>query len=65
MRAVRREWYERGRDKGLNLDLEVAIELARLAHARAAREVFAAAGAGLYLGMVDGLLAEIAARRGD
>ena len=24
------EWYERGRDKGLNFDLEVSIELARL-----------------------------------
>ncbi|WP_417774484.1 hypothetical protein [Stappia sp.] len=29
LRAVWYEWYERGRDKGLNLDLEVAIALAR------------------------------------
>ncbi|MCB2012565.1 MAG: tetratricopeptide repeat protein [Geminicoccaceae bacterium] len=28
LRAIRREWYERGRDKGLNFDLEVAIKLA-------------------------------------
>jgi len=28
LRAVWVEWYERGRDKGLNLDLEVSIELA-------------------------------------
>ena len=30
------QWYERGRDKGLRLDLEVSIALARLALARAA-----------------------------
>ena len=29
LRAVRHEWYERGRDRGINLDLEVAIALAR------------------------------------
>ncbi|MEM1378131.1 MAG: tetratricopeptide repeat protein [Pseudomonadota bacterium] len=28
-RTIWTEWYERGRDKGLNFDLEVAIELAR------------------------------------
>ncbi len=27
--AAQTEWYERGRDKGLNFDLEVAIDLAR------------------------------------
>src|SRR5271167_3035530 len=31
----RLEWYVRGRDKGLNLDLEVAIEIARIAVSRA------------------------------
>ena len=30
MRERRREWYESGRDKGLNFDLQVAIEAARL-----------------------------------
>jgi tetratricopeptide (TPR) repeat protein len=29
LRVVFGEWYERGRDKGINLDLEVAIALAR------------------------------------
>ena len=29
LRALRREWYERGRDKGLNFDAEVAVALAR------------------------------------
>ena len=29
LRAIQIEWYERGRDKGVNLDLEVAIALAR------------------------------------
>jgi tetratricopeptide (TPR) repeat protein len=29
LRVVRRTWYERGRDKGLNFDLEVSITLAR------------------------------------
>jgi tetratricopeptide (TPR) repeat protein len=29
LRGVRRGWYERGRDKGLRFDLEVAIALAR------------------------------------
>ena len=35
--ALRREqdiWYERGRDRGLRLDLEVAIALARTSHGR-------------------------------
>ena len=31
------EWYERGRDKGLNLDLAVAIEIARLSAMSAAK----------------------------
>jgi tetratricopeptide (TPR) repeat protein len=35
LRAVQDEWYERGRDKGLNLDLEVSIELAKITVARA------------------------------
>ncbi len=35
LRAVRREWYERGRDKGLAFDLEVAIALARASVGRA------------------------------
>ncbi|WP_244301447.1 tetratricopeptide repeat protein [Stappia sp. P2PMeth1] len=29
LRAVQDDWYERGRDRGVNLDLEVAIALAR------------------------------------
>ena len=29
LRAVQDEWYERGRDRGLNLDLEISIALAR------------------------------------
>jgi tetratricopeptide (TPR) repeat protein len=29
LRAIQDDWYERGRDKGLNLDLEVSIALAR------------------------------------
>ncbi|WP_067333595.1 tetratricopeptide repeat protein [Stappia indica] len=29
LRAVQDEWYESGRDKGVNLDLEIAIALAR------------------------------------
>ncbi len=29
LRSVWQEWYQRGRDKGLNFDLEVSIELAR------------------------------------
>ncbi|WP_199270422.1 tetratricopeptide repeat protein [Stappia indica] len=29
LRAVQDDWYQRGRDKGLNLDLEVVITLAR------------------------------------
>ncbi len=33
LRALRDEWYQRGRDKGLNFDAEVAIELARQSHA--------------------------------
>jgi tetratricopeptide (TPR) repeat protein len=36
--ALRREfrtWYERGRDRGLRLDLEVAIAIARTSHGRA------------------------------
>ena len=36
LRVVQDEWYERGRDKGLNLDLEVAIDLARRCGAHAA-----------------------------
>jgi tetratricopeptide (TPR) repeat protein len=35
LRSVQDEWYARGRDQGLNLDLEVAIEIARVALARA------------------------------
>ncbi|MEM9223788.1 MAG: tetratricopeptide repeat protein, partial [Pseudomonadota bacterium] len=35
LRKVRWEWYERGRDKGLNFDLKVAIALARKSSARA------------------------------
>ncbi|MCB2056086.1 MAG: tetratricopeptide repeat protein, partial [Geminicoccaceae bacterium] len=35
LRAAQDEWYERGCDKGLNFDLEVAIALARTALARA------------------------------
>jgi tetratricopeptide (TPR) repeat protein len=35
LRGVRRGWYERGRDKGLNFDLEVAIALARASLDRA------------------------------
>ena len=40
LRRVQDEWYERGRDKGLNFDLEVAITLARacLERARSADE---------------------------
>ncbi|MEN3793142.1 tetratricopeptide repeat protein [Fulvimarina sp. MAC3] len=30
LRRLQEEWYVRGRDKGLNFDLEVSIELARL-----------------------------------
>jgi tetratricopeptide (TPR) repeat protein len=36
VRVVFEEWYERGRDRGVNLDLEVAIALARKVHAAAA-----------------------------
>jgi len=36
LRAVWAEWCERGRDKGLNFDLGVSIELARICLARAA-----------------------------
>jgi hypothetical protein len=35
LRAAQDEWYVRGYDKGLNLDLEVAIEVARIAFSRA------------------------------
>ena len=35
LRGAQDEWYERGRDKGLNLDLEVAIEMAKLVALRA------------------------------
>ncbi|WP_146343750.1 helix-turn-helix domain-containing protein [Falsiphaeobacter marinintestinus] len=35
LRSVRRVWYERGRDKGLRFDLEVAIALAEIACDRA------------------------------
>ncbi len=35
LRVVFGEWYERGRDRGVNLDLEVAIALARSEHAAA------------------------------
>ncbi|MCB1832465.1 MAG: tetratricopeptide repeat protein, partial [Geminicoccaceae bacterium] len=35
LRTLLEEWYERGRDKGLNFDLEVAIELARTTTTRA------------------------------
>ncbi|MBO0902505.1 tetratricopeptide repeat protein [Jiella sonneratiae] len=35
LRRLQDEWYVRGRDQGLNLDLEVSIELARIALARA------------------------------
>ncbi|MFM2355092.1 MAG: hypothetical protein RLZZ528_828, partial [Pseudomonadota bacterium] len=40
LRAVQDQWYERGRDRGLNFDLEVSIHLARhnLAIARNADE---------------------------
>ncbi len=34
--GVHDEWYERGRDKGLNLDLEVSIRLAEIARQAAA-----------------------------
>ena len=30
LEAIQQEWCDRGRDRGLNLDLEVAIELARI-----------------------------------
>jgi hypothetical protein len=36
IRRVLHEWYERGRDKGLNLDLQVSIALARTTLAEAA-----------------------------
>ncbi|WP_299860619.1 tetratricopeptide repeat protein [uncultured Hoeflea sp.] len=36
LRAVQDEWYVRGRDKGLNFDLEVSIALAQLSRDRAA-----------------------------
>ncbi len=32
LRAEQDDWYVRGRDKGLNFDLEVSIDLARIAH---------------------------------
>ncbi|MCX7302621.1 MAG: tetratricopeptide repeat protein, partial [Rhodobacterales bacterium] len=35
LRAVFMEWYERGRDKGLNFDLAVSIALADLTHSHA------------------------------
>ncbi|HMQ94320.1 MAG TPA: tetratricopeptide repeat protein [Amaricoccus sp.] len=35
LQREREVWYERGRDKGARLDLDVAIELARISHARA------------------------------
>ena len=35
LRRVQDVWYKRGRDKGLNFDLEVAIALARKSYARA------------------------------
>ena len=35
LRALQDEWYVRGRDKGLNLDAEIAIELSRLVLTRA------------------------------
>ncbi|TRD22602.1 hypothetical protein [Palleronia caenipelagi] len=35
LRALQDEWYERGRDKGLNLDLEVSIVLASKMRERA------------------------------
>ncbi|MEF2547079.1 hypothetical protein VQ045_07900 [Aurantimonas sp. E1-2-R+4] len=35
LRRLQDEWYVRGRDKGLNLDLDVSIELARIAVERA------------------------------
>ena len=35
LRILRREWYERGRDKGLNLDLMVAVALAHAIQTRA------------------------------
>ena len=35
LRQVQDVWYERGRDKGLNFDLEVSIELARRSYSRA------------------------------
>ncbi len=37
LRSVRREWYERGRDKGLSFDLEVSIELAQVCLERATK----------------------------
>ncbi|MEC5323228.1 tetratricopeptide repeat protein [Aurantimonas sp. A3-2-R12] len=35
LRRLQDEWYVRGRDKGLNLDLDISIELARIAVERA------------------------------
>ncbi len=35
LRALQDEWYERGRDKGLNFDLSIAIELSNLTMLRA------------------------------
>ncbi len=34
LQRLQREWYERGRDRGLNLDLEVSIEIARIGVSR-------------------------------
>ena len=61
LRAVRREWYERGRDRGLNLDLEVAIALARRTEGLAAD----ADQRGMALNDLGNALAELGMRETD
>lgn len=61
LRAERRVWYERGRDKGLRLDLEVAIALARSnkAHATTPDQI------GTALNVLGAALATLGARETD
>ena len=49
LRRIQSNWYERGRDQGLNFDLEVAIAMARAAHDRA-RDANERGTAGIDLG---------------
>ena len=52
------EWYERGRDKGLNFDLEIAIEIAR----RVGRDALESGERGIWCNNLGTALATLGAR---